>query len=202
MSPGSSAESCTAYALSVLRNNPENKPSSRRYNLHKMSDGVGEREFGSECENSSEWRTDLPPTFYENEKVLHSKVPAASNTSVFVRHIPKIYASYEVYEEVGCVSSDGSTRRADIIIIDRQKDKGVILDPQSVSRCMSNSHKRPQRMRERKGEGPTNRCLEEALRLKYVSDDDDDDYDDDDYDDDDDDDGDIFFWDYKSQFVK
>ncbi|KAJ4431747.1 hypothetical protein ANN_20351 [Periplaneta americana] len=38
-------------------------------------------------------------------------------------------ASYQVYEEVGCVSSDGSTRRADIIIIDRQKDKGVILDP-------------------------------------------------------------------------
>ncbi|KAJ4447067.1 hypothetical protein ANN_09056 [Periplaneta americana] len=38
-------------------------------------------------------------------------------------------ASYEVYEEVGCVSSDGSTRRADIIKIDRQKDKGVILDP-------------------------------------------------------------------------
>ncbi|KAJ4441571.1 hypothetical protein ANN_11427 [Periplaneta americana] len=38
-------------------------------------------------------------------------------------------ASYEFYEEVGCVSSDGSTRRADIIIIDRQKDKGVILDP-------------------------------------------------------------------------
>ncbi|KAJ4448747.1 hypothetical protein ANN_00138 [Periplaneta americana] len=38
-------------------------------------------------------------------------------------------ASYEVYEEVGCVSSDGSTRRAHIIIIDRQKDKGVILDP-------------------------------------------------------------------------
>ncbi|KAJ4436213.1 hypothetical protein ANN_18843 [Periplaneta americana] len=37
-------------------------------------------------------------------------------------------ASYEVYEEVGCISSDGSTRRADIII-DRQKDKGVILDP-------------------------------------------------------------------------
>ncbi|KAJ4435562.1 hypothetical protein ANN_18178 [Periplaneta americana] len=30
---------------------------------------------------------------------------------------------------VRCVSSDGSTRRADIIIIDRQKDKGVILDP-------------------------------------------------------------------------
>ncbi|KAJ4433498.1 hypothetical protein ANN_15802 [Periplaneta americana] len=37
-------------------------------------------------------------------------------------------ASYEVYEEVGCISSDGSTRRTDIIIIDRQKDKGVILD--------------------------------------------------------------------------
>ncbi|KAJ4438022.1 hypothetical protein ANN_13961 [Periplaneta americana] len=38
-------------------------------------------------------------------------------------------ASSEVYEEVGCVSSNGSTRRADIIIIDRQKDKGVIPDP-------------------------------------------------------------------------
>ncbi|KAJ4450433.1 hypothetical protein ANN_01857 [Periplaneta americana] len=37
-------------------------------------------------------------------------------------------ASYEVYEEVGCVSSHGSARRADIII-DRQKDKGVIPDP-------------------------------------------------------------------------
>ncbi|KAJ4431874.1 hypothetical protein ANN_20480 [Periplaneta americana] len=41
----------------------------------------------------------------------------------------RLNASYEVYEEVGCVSSDGSTRRADIIIIDRQKDKDVILDP-------------------------------------------------------------------------
>ncbi|KAJ4441108.1 hypothetical protein ANN_10958 [Periplaneta americana] len=38
-------------------------------------------------------------------------------------------ASYEVYEEIGCISSDGSTRHADIIIIDRQKDKDVILDP-------------------------------------------------------------------------
>ncbi|KAJ4448423.1 hypothetical protein ANN_10439 [Periplaneta americana] len=38
-------------------------------------------------------------------------------------------ASYEVYEEVGCISSDDSTRRVDIVIIDRQKDKGVILDP-------------------------------------------------------------------------
>ncbi|KAJ4448903.1 hypothetical protein ANN_00295 [Periplaneta americana] len=38
-------------------------------------------------------------------------------------------ACYEVYEEVDCVSSDGSTRRAEIIVIDRQKDKGVILDP-------------------------------------------------------------------------
>ncbi|KAJ4425443.1 hypothetical protein ANN_28058 [Periplaneta americana] len=36
-------------------------------------------------------------------------------------------ASHEVYEEVGCVSCAGSTRRADIII-DQQKDKGVILD--------------------------------------------------------------------------
>ncbi|KAJ4448354.1 hypothetical protein ANN_10369 [Periplaneta americana] len=38
-------------------------------------------------------------------------------------------ASYEVYEEFGCVSFGGSPRRADIIIIGRQKDKGVILDP-------------------------------------------------------------------------
>ncbi|KAJ4450926.1 hypothetical protein ANN_02361 [Periplaneta americana] len=45
-------------------------------------------------------------------------------------------ASYEVYEEVGCVSSDGSTRRADIIIIDRQKDKGYA----SKSTDMSLSH--------------------------------------------------------------
>ncbi|KAJ4446676.1 hypothetical protein ANN_13373 [Periplaneta americana] len=28
---------------------------------------------------------------------------------------------YEVYEEIGCLSADGSTRRADIIIIDRKK---------------------------------------------------------------------------------
>ncbi|KAJ4441338.1 hypothetical protein ANN_11193 [Periplaneta americana] len=37
-------------------------------------------------------------------------------------------ASYEVYEEVGCASSDGSTRRANIIIIHLQEDKAVILD--------------------------------------------------------------------------
>ncbi|KAJ4445209.1 hypothetical protein ANN_07010 [Periplaneta americana] len=36
---------------------------------------------------------------------------------------------YEIYEEVGCIFSDGSTRRADIIIIDLQKDNSVILDP-------------------------------------------------------------------------
>ncbi|KAJ4432068.1 hypothetical protein ANN_20682 [Periplaneta americana] len=38
-------------------------------------------------------------------------------------------ASYEVYEEIGCISFDGSTRLADIIVIDRQKDNSVILDP-------------------------------------------------------------------------
>ncbi|KAJ4446703.1 hypothetical protein ANN_13400 [Periplaneta americana] len=48
--------------------------------------------------------------------------------SLIAASIPQ-NASYEVYEEVGCISSDGSTRRADIIITDRQKDKGAILDP-------------------------------------------------------------------------
>ncbi|KAJ4429690.1 hypothetical protein ANN_21891 [Periplaneta americana] len=34
-----------------------------------------------------------------------------------------------VYEEIGCLSADGSTRRADIIITDRKKNCGLILDP-------------------------------------------------------------------------
>ncbi|KAJ4442303.1 hypothetical protein ANN_12171 [Periplaneta americana] len=36
---------------------------------------------------------------------------------------------YEVYEEIGCLSADDSTRRADIIVIDRIKNCGLILDP-------------------------------------------------------------------------
>ncbi|KAJ4436920.1 hypothetical protein ANN_17052 [Periplaneta americana] len=36
---------------------------------------------------------------------------------------------YEVYEEIGCLSADGSTRRADIIIMDKKKNCGLILDP-------------------------------------------------------------------------
>ncbi|KAJ4434248.1 hypothetical protein ANN_22798 [Periplaneta americana] len=40
------------------------------------------------------------------------------------------HGEYEVYEEVQCLSTEGSTRRADIIIIDRDKKKtGLILDP-------------------------------------------------------------------------
>ncbi|KAJ4439080.1 hypothetical protein ANN_15037 [Periplaneta americana] len=36
---------------------------------------------------------------------------------------------YEVYEEVQRLSTEGSTRRADVIIIDRDKKTGLILDP-------------------------------------------------------------------------
>ncbi|KAJ4428521.1 hypothetical protein ANN_24563 [Periplaneta americana] len=38
------------------------------------------------------------------------------------------HGEYEVYEEVQCLSTEGSTRRADIIIIDREKKTGLILD--------------------------------------------------------------------------
>ena len=37
--------------------------------------------------------------------------------------------SYEVYQEVGCLSTDGLTRRADIIVIDHQKELDIVLDP-------------------------------------------------------------------------
>ncbi|KAJ4447736.1 hypothetical protein ANN_09744 [Periplaneta americana] len=37
----------------------------------------------------------------------------------------------EVHEEVHCISEDDSTRRADIIVIDRKKNTGTILDPTS-----------------------------------------------------------------------
>lgn len=36
---------------------------------------------------------------------------------------------YEVYEEVTTVAGNGSIRRGDIIVIDKIKNKGVILDP-------------------------------------------------------------------------
>ncbi|KAJ4431711.1 hypothetical protein ANN_20313 [Periplaneta americana] len=77
--------------------------------------------------------TDADPAVSE-QKHHFSRYPIAKNhmhntvRSLIASSIRQ-NASYEVYEEVGCVSSDGSTRRADIIIIDRQKDKGVILDP-------------------------------------------------------------------------
>ncbi|KAL1446364.1 hypothetical protein WDU94_005663, partial [Cyamophila willieti] len=36
---------------------------------------------------------------------------------------------YEVYEEVPGIATDGSSRRIDIIAIDRKKKKGIIIDP-------------------------------------------------------------------------
>lgn len=36
---------------------------------------------------------------------------------------------FEIFEEIHCISTDGSTKRADIIAIDRKRDLGYILDP-------------------------------------------------------------------------
>ncbi|KAJ4444641.1 hypothetical protein ANN_06437 [Periplaneta americana] len=75
------------------------------------------------CSDSFMFADDLAVnTIHKNSDILSMEL---ADVSTSIRQ----NASYEVYEEVGCVSSDGSTRRADIIIIDRQKDKGVILDP-------------------------------------------------------------------------
>ena len=38
-------------------------------------------------------------------------------------------AKWEVYEEVHCISEDGSNRRADIVAINRKTERGLILDP-------------------------------------------------------------------------
>ncbi|KAJ4427832.1 hypothetical protein ANN_25611 [Periplaneta americana] len=38
-------------------------------------------------------------------------------------------AKWEVYEEVHCLAENGSTRRADIIAIDRRNQRNLILDP-------------------------------------------------------------------------
>ncbi|KAJ4434089.1 hypothetical protein ANN_16409 [Periplaneta americana] len=38
-------------------------------------------------------------------------------------------AKWEVYEEVHCLAENGSTRRADIIAIDRRNQRSLILDP-------------------------------------------------------------------------
>ncbi|PSN31739.1 hypothetical protein C0J52_23942 [Blattella germanica] len=69
------------------------------------------------------------------EDNIHSAGKFSSDTTQRTQYIRSLIAAsihqnpaYEVYEEVGCVSSDGSTRRADIIIIDQLKDKCVILD--------------------------------------------------------------------------
>lgn len=47
--------------------------------------------------------------------------------SYIATHLRK--ANWEVYEEVHCTSEDGSHRRADIVAIDRQAGRGLILDP-------------------------------------------------------------------------
>ncbi|KAJ4435993.1 hypothetical protein ANN_18617 [Periplaneta americana] len=39
------------------------------------------------------------------------------------------HLGWEVHEEVHCISAADSNRRADIIVIDRVKDKAMILDP-------------------------------------------------------------------------
>ncbi|KAJ4447307.1 hypothetical protein ANN_09311 [Periplaneta americana] len=105
MSPGSSTESYPAFARIGLRETPE-KPQRRCDEQETLPHVLG---F---CHHGELLRTNR-----------HNMVRSLIASSI------RQNASYEVYEEVGCVSSDGSTRRADIIIIDRQKDKSVILDP-------------------------------------------------------------------------
>ncbi|KAJ4435257.1 hypothetical protein ANN_23835 [Periplaneta americana] len=79
---------------------------------------------------------------FVEENIMHLFIPqtarpamqncapnAAYVTSRTTSFIPSFKATRHPHDKVACVSSDGSTRRVDIIIIDRQKDKGVILDP-------------------------------------------------------------------------
>ena len=41
----------------------------------------------------------------------------------------RVTNKYEVFEEVHCISNTGSTKRADIVIIDKNNKKGYIIDP-------------------------------------------------------------------------
>ncbi|KAJ4443743.1 hypothetical protein ANN_05521 [Periplaneta americana] len=70
------------------------------------------------------------------------------------------HGEYEVYEEVQCLSAEGSTRCADIIIIDRDKKTGLILD--STVRFEINEDQ-PKQIREL---GKQRKELEHKGRLK------------------------------------
>ncbi|KAJ4433499.1 hypothetical protein ANN_15803 [Periplaneta americana] len=140
MSPGSSTESYSAFAHIELRENPgknlnQELSSSQWTQAIKMNCNripvrtlPGKTLDSTRCRRCDEQET-LPHVlgFCHHGELLrinrHNTVRSLIASSI------RQNASYEVYEEVVCVSSDGSTRRADIIIIDRQKDKGVILDP-------------------------------------------------------------------------
>ncbi|KAJ4452007.1 hypothetical protein ANN_03519 [Periplaneta americana] len=74
--------------------------------------------------------------FYESRRSIEEETPAnrdchGSKCTLKVSDL-RFYdrkAKWEVYEEVHCVSTDDSHRRADIVAIDRNRERGLILDP-------------------------------------------------------------------------
>ena len=58
----------------------------------------------------------------ELQRTTHHKIRSYIATHLRKRH-------WEVYEEVHCVAEDGSIRRADIVALNRQQQKAMILDP-------------------------------------------------------------------------
>ncbi|KAJ4449711.1 hypothetical protein ANN_01115 [Periplaneta americana] len=95
MSPGSNTESYPAFAHIGLRENPE-KTSTRNCEEQETLTHV----LGF-CRKGELLRTG-------RHNKIHSMIANE------IRRADK----HEVYEEIGCLSADGSTRRADILVTD------------------------------------------------------------------------------------
>jgi hypothetical protein len=56
--------------------------------------------------------------------VRHHKI-----RSIIAQALKDKHKCWEVYEEVHCLASDGSTRRVDILALDKSNSKAYVLDP-------------------------------------------------------------------------
>ncbi|KAJ4445591.1 hypothetical protein ANN_12272 [Periplaneta americana] len=136
-------ESRNAYRMLVGR--PEGKRPLGRLR-HRWEDnikmdlrevGYDDRDWIDLAQDRDQWQAYVRAAM--NLWFLKSQIDRHNKIRSMIANELRRADKYEVYEEIGCLSADGSTRRADIIIIDRKK----IVDSFSIPQ---NSEEQPREM--------------------------------------------------------
>ncbi|KAJ4452084.1 hypothetical protein ANN_03600 [Periplaneta americana] len=127
MSPGSNTESYPAFPHIGLRETPGKNVNQVTYPNRESNPGHLVLRPDALTVTPQVWTTLQWVTVKTGELL---RIDRRNTVRSIIANRFREHGEYEVYyEEVQCLSTEGSTRRANIIIIDRDKKTGLILDP-------------------------------------------------------------------------